>query len=543
MYRSDGVIPENQTFEFPTGFSLRPDNRWVILALIIPWDEFEIIYIQSLADSGMGAPAIPARVVIGALIIQTILDLTDRELVEQIRENPYLQFFIGIEVFRHEAPFNPSSLVNFRKRLNADLLSAINEIVIRHGKESADQAAKNEDTESGVTASGYPAPAESEQTPTEEDEAGTPDGQETENKGKLLTDATCVPADIRHPNDLSILNEAREKSEEIIDAMHEPLVGEVKKPRTYRKRARKEFLRAAKKKKLSRKQRRKAIRKQLGYLRRNLETINETADLYGLETLTPRQYRNLLVITEVLRQQQEMYDNDVHRINDRIVSISQPHVRPIKRGKAGADTEFGAKITISVVDGYTYVETISWDNFNESTFLTDQIERYRASFGFYPESVHADQIYRTRKNLSYCRQRGIRFTGQPLAKAQTDEGDETKEQRETAAQDAIDRIPVEGKFGQAKRRFGLNRIMTKLPETSECVIILTFLVMNLRKWLDAVIARRDVRASFLKVIFLAITGLIRRLTVQKADFRAFLKELSFDIHLAQSQFFRFAARF
>ena len=90
-------------------------------------------------------------------------------------------------------------------------------------------------------------------------------------------------------------------------------------------------------------------------------------------------YQNLLVCREVYRQQLEMVEHNSQRIDDRIVSVSQPHVRPIKRGKAGRETEFGAKLSLSVIDGFSFVDRLSWDNFNESLDLIDQIERYHQS--------------------------------------------------------------------------------------------------------------------------------------------------------------------
>jgi transposase, IS5 family len=90
-----------------------------------------------------------------------------------------------------------------------------------------------------------------------------------------------------------------------------------------------------------------------------------------------------------------MYDGDVRRIDDRIVSLAQPHVRPIVRGKAGTPVEFGAKIAVSCVDGKVFLERLSWDNFNESVDFPEQVEAYKIRFGHYPESVHVDQIYRT----------------------------------------------------------------------------------------------------------------------------------------------------
>lgn len=132
-----------------------------------------------------------------------------------------------------------------------------------------------------------------------------------------------------------------------------------KKPRTYRNRARKEYLLVAKKRRVTKNQRRKAIKKQLQYINRNLGTIEKIVDEVGLELLSRKHYRILLVVTEVNRQQLHMYENNQNRIDDRIVSLTQPHIRPIIRGKAGTPVEFGAKISASCVNGYVFVDRIS----------------------------------------------------------------------------------------------------------------------------------------------------------------------------------------
>jgi transposase, IS5 family len=124
------------------------------------------------------------------------------------------------------------------------------------------------------------------------------------------------------------------------------------KPRTYRQNARKDYLRLAKSRRLSASKRRQGIRKQLGYLRRNLSHIESLKQFVPLSVLKSKQYHELLVIHVLYRQQQEMYDNRSHRIDDRIVSISQPYIRPIVRGKVKSPTEFGAKISASVVCGF-----------------------------------------------------------------------------------------------------------------------------------------------------------------------------------------------
>ncbi len=151
-------------------------------------------------------------------------------------------------------------------------------------------------------------------------------------------------------------------------------------------------------------------------------------------------------------------------------------MRSIKRGKAGRDTEFGAKLSLSVIGGFSFVDRLSWDNDNESLDLIDLIETFRRRFGFYPESVHADKIYRTRANRAYCKQHGIRMSGPPLGRRP--QNISAAEKKQTAADEAI-RNTVEGKFGQGKRRFGLSRVMAKLAGTSAAQISLSFLVMNL----------------------------------------------------------------
>jgi hypothetical protein len=465
MYRHNSKQLEFEDFALPFNGRLRSDNRWVKIAKFIPWEEFEIPYRESLSGSDMGSPALSVRMVIGSLIIKERLGTSDEETVEQIRENPYLQYFLGFKQYTDEAPFHPSMFVHFRKRIGQETLGRLNESI---RKKSVAEIKRQSDKKSD----------------SDKNDGCKTSVPDPENKGKLILDATCTPADITFPTDLKILNTAREKSEEIIDILHRPFKGKEKKPRTYRKKARREFLSAAKSKKLSKSKRRKAIRKQLGYLRRNLKTIEKQSQQTALTVLTRRQYKNLLVIEEVYRQQKWMFDHRENKIADRIVSISQPHVRPIKRGKAGALTEFGAKISASLVDGFASVDRISWDNYNEAGDLKEQVELYRKRNGFYPESVHVDKIYRNRDNRKYCKKHGIRISGPALGRGPKQIDIRKQEQ---ARQDELDRIPIEGKFGQAKRRFSLSKIMCKLSRTSETAIAIAFIVLNIERWLKAIL--------------------------------------------------------
>jgi IS5 family transposase len=454
-----------EDFYLPFGGKLRSDNRWVILAKQIPWQKIDDEY--SVHFNDLGCPAKPARVALGSLLIKERLGTTDRETVQQIAENPYLQYFLGFHEYKDEVPFDHTLMTTFRKRFTQEMLADINEALVRKGTATEDESQTDSSDEN-------------------DDDTPTPS-----NNGKLIIDATCTPADVAYPTDLNLLNDAREKTDEMIDAMHKPSVGKRRRPRTYRQKARKEYLAVAKQKKPGRKKIRRAIGKQLNYLRRNLKQIEKMIAEGLLRRLDKRLYRLLLVVNEVYRQQRWMYESQTHKISGRIVSLSQPHVRPIVRGKAKSPVEFGAKISVALVDGFGFVDRINWEAYNESGDLKTQVEEYRNRFGVYPESVHADKIYRTRENRQYCKANGIRLSGRPLGRPKrptTENAEEWKREKKQMVQDEIDRIAIEGKFGQGKRRFSLDRIMAKLAGTSETVIMVAFLVMNLEKILAASIS-------------------------------------------------------
>jgi hypothetical protein len=475
MYRStDPRQLEFADFYLPFSGQLDPENRWVRLAQLVPWALAETIYHDTLCDD-FGAPIVPARTALGALLIKERLGLTDRETVEAIRENPYLQFFIGLEEFTQDKPFDASLMVDFRKRFGEAGLKRIAEAIALAAVPCTEstEVDNNEADDEGNT--------ERDNAEEHNSEAQSSEASTDSLRGKLIVDATCAPADIRYPTDVSLLNEAREKADVIIDKLHEPLMGKAPRPRTYRVKARRQFVAFVKRKQPNGRTIRQAQKWQLGFLARNLRAIDrllENPAALPLSQLSRREYRNLLACREVCRQQGQMLDQRIRRVDDRIVSISQPHVRPIKRGKAGRDTEFGAKLNVSLVDGFSFIDRLSWDNFNEGCDLIEQIETYRRRFGCYPESVHADKIYRTRANRAYCKERGIRLSGPPLGRPRKRVS--TADKRQSREDEAI-RNRVEGKFGEGKRRYGLGRVMARLAVTSSAQIALTFLVMNLEQ--------------------------------------------------------------
>ncbi|NAS20047.1 IS5/IS1182 family transposase, partial [Clostridium butyricum] len=134
MYSIDNQL-KIEDFVFPFG-ELDKNNRWVKLADIIPWFEFEQIYSEKFINNGR--PSKPFRIVLGSLIIKQKLNCSDRETVSAIAENPYLQYFIGLKEFQQSAPFGASSMVEFRKRISDEMIIEMNEIILESEASSED---------------------------------------------------------------------------------------------------------------------------------------------------------------------------------------------------------------------------------------------------------------------------------------------------------------------------------------------------------------------------------------------------------------------
>ena len=466
-------------FNQPLGMEMNPENRWVKKAAMIPWDEIEDRYAE-LFPSKVGMPAKPLRTALGSLLIQKEYGYSDRELVEQIKENPYYQYFIGLPGYEYKAPFVPSLLVEFRKRLDENVLAEINEMIAAYN--NPDDSSDDDSNGGGNSA---------DNTNTENDNQLA---CEPENEGTLILDATCAPQNIAYPQDINLLNEAREKLESIIDQICDEY--NFYKPRMYREKARKAYLALAKCRKRTGKRIRKAIGQQLRFISRDLGYIDMFV-LYNDVVLNDKQKKRLFVLKELYEQQKYMYDNKTHKVKDRIVSISQPYIRPIVRGKAKAPVEFGAKLDMSIDEkGIARLEKLSFDAYNEEDVLVTAIENYRKRTGHYPERVLVDQIYRNQKNRAYCKSRKIRISGKALGRPKKNP---TLEEKKIAHQDNMDRIEVERGFSLAKRCFGMGLITTKLDITTRSSIALSILAMNLGN-----LARAFLLAAFYPIFLLSL---------------------------------------
>ena len=465
-------------FENPAmfgGIALNPENEWVKLAKMIPWWVFEKKYAEQF-PSNMGQPADSVRAALGSQVIKEKYQFSDEMTVEHIAMNPYLQYFIGLTEYRQTAPFDPSMMSRFRQRLTAEMLQDVNDVIT--GRKTAEQivAEADEHDESHDDDSG-------ESSGGSGGDGGQAEVKDAPNEGTLILDATCAPQAIRFPTDTSLLNEARLNTEGIIDSLHAAGLTEGRKPRTYRVIAKKQYNGFSKSRRKTGRSIRRTRRQQVNYLRRNLKHIDTVIQRHPGEwenALTRWQRERLAVIRTLYAQQREMYESGSTRIDDRIVSLSQPWVRPIVRGKQNAPVEFGAKVAMSDIDGFLRIEYLSWDAFNECHTLQESVEAYRKAYGHYPKRVLADTIFRTRDNLRYCKEHGIHLNGPRLGKPTKDPAIR-KQELHLEWLESGERGDIERRFGIGKRCYSLGRITAKLQHTSEIMIHMSVLTLNLQK--------------------------------------------------------------
>lgn len=500
--------------EFKTPFELKLDknNRWVKLSQKIPWDDLASIYYKNMSKNE-GRPSIDARIIIGAIIVKHKMKFSDQETILQIQENPYLQYFLGLQEYRTDWVFAPSLFVDIRKRLGIDKFNDMTDSLIDKAfpEEKKTEQSKNKrknnykqkstgnsnNTNDNINNDNIN--NNEEQNNSLNDPSNKPESKEntenTENteisegtaaikhKGKLILDATAVNQAIKYPTDLDLLNESREITEELIDKFWE-LGLYPRKPRSYRRIARKDYLAAAKKRKKSKKVIRNANGKQLNYLKRNLSHIDEALESAAGRPflLSSKEQKKLLIVREVYRQQREMHSKGVNRCEDRIVSISQPYIRPIVRGKVDTPVEFGPKFTVILQNGFAKIDRFSWDAYNESEDLIPAVEKYYKQKGYYPESVNADTIFGTQSNRKYLQLKGIKYIGKALGRPRKVTAENKKElasEKRKRQQEYRERIPIEGKFGQGKNGYDLGYLRARTSKTSGSWIGAIFFVMNI----------------------------------------------------------------
>ena len=315
----------------------------------------------------------------------------------------------------------------------------------------------------------------------------------------LKIDATCADAEMRYPVDVDIIHDGCRKVTDYIMKVCEMF--ELHKPRTNYKHARQEYLQLVKKAKKKGKMVRDTIGVTLNYLRKDIRILMDllAKNKMYYECLFSYEKRTLTAILKMYHQQEEMYRSKTHTCADRILSIFQPHVRAIVRGKAKARTEFGAKIGASIVEGYTFIDHHSWDAYNESQDLLLQIQLFKERFGYLPATILADKIYMNRSNRDILEDFEIHSYCKPLGRPPKDPPSD--EMKSKMAKAIGERNEIECSFGTGKRIYRANDIRAKLPDTARCWTGMCYFVKNVMKFLrELCLALTEIWRFFIIVV-------------------------------------------
>ncbi len=420
---------------FPLGGKLDENNRWFKYRSLIDWDKLEQEYMEYFSNTGR--PGLDAHLVIGTLCIKHMMGVSDVEVTIMIQENPYMQYFCGLEQFATKKLLDDSSLTKLRKKIGVKFFRRLENSILEELKKKKI-----------IRSCG------------------------------MIIDATVFPSNIRYPTDTGLLNQAREWLVKVIDELGEKIERSV---RTYKRVARKTYLNLTKKKNKTSKQIRKANKQMLQFVRRNirqLKEIIEEMEKLGYK-ITDKVMERLKVIEKIYEQQRAMYREKTRQIKDRIVSLNQPQVRPICRGKSGKKTEFGPKGVLTLVDGFLFLDKLSNNAFSEADteLVRTQIENFEQKFGKTPNYCTGDGAYGTRKNREMLKEMDIRDAFKKLGRnaLERDKKDRWKKKKQR------ERSQIEGFIGNSKEHYECGRIKYRIDGGDEIWVRMGLTMMNLRR--------------------------------------------------------------
>jgi len=435
-YKSKDRLLEGGLFKelMPFGGKLNGNNRWIKLHDKIPWVQLEELYRKYY--SHLGRPGKDSQLINGLLIIKHTKDISDEKVVEEFMENPYLQYFCGYDqLVTLEQEIDPSTLSKVRGRVGVEYFRMFEEEIIKILID-----------------------------------------EKVIKVNEQMVDATVYPAGIKYPTDTGLLEDTRLWLVKNIRKLKN--IGGIKeKIRTYCRKARLVYLNFQKKRKRTFKEIRRVRKQLLQYVGRNIGQIQELIKrVKQTGSIEIKEIKNRLKdVIEISRQQWEMHRKNIRSIENRIVSFWKPYIRPIVRGKAGKDTEFGPKGSVSYVDGYLLLDKISFEAYNEGAVIKESLEKHEKRFGEVAGVIIADKIYGSRENREMFEENGIKASLIPLGRKNT----LTKAKEKWVKKKQRERNRIEGAIGNSKTTYGLERLRYKIPGGEEINIRLGLAAMNL----------------------------------------------------------------
>ena len=435
----------------PYSGQIDSNNRWIKLAKLVPWEEMDVIYRKHF-DTKKLSVIKNCRLIMGLILGQMFLELSDREIVDYFHENPYFQYFCGKDTFVAKLEskiIHPSLLSKRRRRLGSSYTQKFErEMVIALKKK------------------------------------GLIKGK------KLILDATVFPANITHPNDVKLLNSVREYlCKTILDVKNS--IDATRKVRTYKRVARKVYLTFQKTKRKTKTFIRKKRKKMIQYVNRNIKQLDillaEARTYMTEQSSTLKQWsydrivNHLNVAKTILEQQVHMATTKGRKVANRIVSFHWPEIRPMLRGKEGKRVEFGPKAHVALVDGYALLDHAQFDSFHEGIRLEESLNKHIDRFDTLPTIVLADQLYANRNNRTLLKEKGISHSFKYVGRPPNETMAEYRKRKTQFKKRQGERNHIEATFGHLKNRFNLNRLTWTVPNGATMQIQLGLIAANLNR--------------------------------------------------------------
>jgi transposase, IS5 family len=303
-----------------------------------------------------------------------------------------------------------------------------------------------------------------------------------------FTDATVFESYIEYPTDAKLLWKACQDVYQTIKHSRREL--KLRHSRINHEKRKTTYLRFAKRRKKSKRQSKKICKFLLKYLQRLLEQLSTLEQTYGIVVKNTYNKR-LTTIKTLLKQQWQLHFGGQSTVPDRIVSLHKPYVRPIVRGKEVKPVEFGAKVNMLVVDGMSFIEHLSYDNFNEGTRLKSTIHLQKRYFG-HCHQMGADAIYATNENRTYCTHNNIATSF--VAKGKEGQLKEQKTQMRSIL-GKIRSTVLEGSFGNEKNHYQLDKVKAKTQGNEQAWIFFSLLTCNAKQMANRIKATLKANAS------------------------------------------------
>lgn len=413
---------------------------------VFPWDELaELLPNKS---SNVGAKSwFDRRGMLALLFLKNYLKLSDKKLVERLNTDTSMQLFC----FRLFDDYTYIKDITIVSRIRSYVASHIDftkmqKILVDHWRE------------------------------------------ELEDVHVLLMDASCYESDVRYPTDEKLLWEC---CEYVFEKLIFPICSSlgIKRPRNKYREQKIKHLSYAKRKKKSYKLKRKRIRALLYLLEKALKQLQEILNQNALSP-SPQECKRLKTIQTVLRQQQYLYQNKTTKVDDRIVSLAKPWLRPIVRGKENKRVEFGLKVHVLQVGGISIIEYASHSAFHEGNRLKSSVLRHEVLFGKCTH-IGADRIYATNANRSYCSELKILTTF-------PQKGRKTQNKDVKTVKSIISKkraTVMEGCFGTHKRNYNADKIRARTQKNEVCWLYFSIFTANSVK----ISTLRDAPSYYFKV--------------------------------------------